>query len=908
MLRTRNSRRRLARNKQRSSSRKLSSQRRPLLELLEERRLLAISQIAWLNTAGAGEDLLTDHSEPPAGHHAWDLAVSTSSDWTRARLDVDLTAGSIFNATSSLADGDFEPDPQWASVPVEDGGNPDLEWDSYVTTPEGAGSSVFVDSQASDGITDTQFRMEWFDAIYSAPGQHRIAQLTLSDDAQGTFRATVFDSDSAGSAGTEIFGVIVNGTPIVDESHLPNPALPADVDSDGQVTGLDFLAIQQGYGKSAGATASNGDVSGDQVVDGYDLAIWEAGYPYADASTASPGDDQDLVPMADFDGSGVVTGLDFLAWQADVGSTNSTSTIAGIQSPETGDLGDWEDQYGQTTDEISADAIFLFPTPLNSVNPAGSLIYQEEISTTIGFSGDSDVFFIDIDDGQTITVVVEADSSLQPVVELFNSSGISAATATASTAGEDAVIQTIPTTGAGTYTITVGGAAGTTGTYTVRILLNAAVEEELHDGPTNNTLGTAQDLDPSFVGLGFGTAERGAVLGRGESSGGGTLSLRQDNNVFSPNVLTFDFASAPTPQGDGVLTLTTVSDLDLTTEFLTLDAEGLFSQNLFGLGGLQQQLVTTTVNISQSQLAAMLADDGNITFTVTPSSSVNNLGSNYLTLDLSYPASPPTTDYYSFSLAAGQSASLALSGGSVGGGSLELLDSTGTLLTTGAAGASVDQVITNFVSATGGTYYANVIAGNANYSLIVTKDADFDTEANGSLATAMDISTNGTVLGSVGTDGASVVLDAIDRGWFSNLGEHTTSNKNTLTGAYSLGEVRSFFVFDLSSLSGEYASVTFNLELENYYGIDSSELAQVYDVSATAAELGADYSPGDPLGIAIFDDLGTGNMYAAATFTPSDIGSVMTINLDAQAVQDIRSSVGDTFAVGVRVASPLYES
>ena len=143
----------------------------------------------------------------------------------------------------------------------------------------------------------------------------------------------------------------------------------------------------------------------------------------------------------------------------------------------------------------------------------------------------------------------------------------------------------------------------------------------------------------------------------------------------------------------------------------------------------------------------MLSDDGNITFTVTPSSSVNNLGANYLTLDLSYPTSPPTTDYYSFTLAAGQSATLALTGLAGSGATLELLDSSGTLLTTGVAAANVDQVISNFVSASGGTYYANVIAGNDDYSLVVTKDADFDTEANSELTTAQPLGPALTSLG-----------------------------------------------------------------------------------------------------------------------------------------------------------------
>ena len=67
---------------------------------------------------------------------------------------------------------------------------------------------------------------------------------------------------------------------------------------------------------------------------------------------------------------------------------------------------------------------------------------------------------------------------------------------------------------AGTYTVTIGGGAGTTGTYAMQLILNAALENESHGGPSNDTLLTAQDIDGSFIDLGIGTARHGAVLGR----------------------------------------------------------------------------------------------------------------------------------------------------------------------------------------------------------------------------------------------------------------------------------------------------------------------------------------------------------------------------------------------------------
>jgi Ca2+-binding RTX toxin-like protein len=100
-------------------------------------------------------------------------------------------------------------------------------------------------------------------------------------------------------------------------------------------------------------------------------------------------------------------------------------------------------------------------------------------------------------------------------------------------------------------------------------------------------------------------------------------------NVFAGNVLTFNFAAAGIPTaGGGILTISAIADLDWSSEFLTLNAEGLFSSNLFVNGGLQYSLVTTTVNLTAAQLEAMAAVGG-ITFTITPSSDVNDLSSFY---------------------------------------------------------------------------------------------------------------------------------------------------------------------------------------------------------------------------------------------------------------------------------------
>src|SRR5262249_14561235 len=91
-------------------------------------------------------------------------------------------------------------------------------------------------------------------------------------------------------------------------------------------------------------------------------------------------------------------------------------------------------------------------------------------------------------------------------------------------AGQEAVLQTVPVSLGGTYTILVSGAAGTTGGYTVQVYLNAAVEAEEHGGPRNDTLATAQDLEPAFLPL-TTSADRAAVVGTTDGSTNYTASV-----------------------------------------------------------------------------------------------------------------------------------------------------------------------------------------------------------------------------------------------------------------------------------------------------------------------------------------------------------------------------------------------
>jgi hypothetical protein len=152
-------------------------------------------------------------------------------------------------------------------------------------------------------------------------------------------------------------------------------------------------------------------------------------------------------------------------------------------------------------------------------------------------------------------------------------------------------------------------------------------------------------------------------------------------------------------------------------------------------------------------------------------------------------------------------------------------------------------------------------------------------------------------IASSATAHGAIVVDAIDRGWWDGNGAHDSSNKNTFTGRTSGILHNSYFVFDLTNLSGQATAGTLRLELENYYGNESSETFSVHDVSTPISDLSASGS----FQHSIYEDLRSGNTYGSMTVTATDVGSVITISLNAIALSDITSALGGKFAIGITV-------
>jgi hypothetical protein len=213
------------------------------------------------------------------------------------------------------------------------------------------------------------------------------------------------------------------------------------------------------------------------------------------------------------------------------GSTEVRYTIAGLttEGPMTiripaGRLKDQFDNPGFTSFradyqvDVGTEPI---TTPLTPESPRGSLIYDTALTGLINFAGDTDTFTVNLDAGQTVTLLVTPTAAgLRPTVQLVGPDEDVLASARASAAGQPALLQTVPAQDAGTYAIVVGSANRTVGSYSVKVTLNAAIETEGVTTGSNATPATAQDINGSFVSLRtpLTRAQRGAVLGTTENS------------------------------------------------------------------------------------------------------------------------------------------------------------------------------------------------------------------------------------------------------------------------------------------------------------------------------------------------------------------------------------------------------
>ncbi len=139
------------------------------------------------------------------------------------------------------------------------------------------------------------------------------------------------------------------------------------------------------------------------------------------------------------------------------------------------------------------------------------------------------------------------------------------------------------------------------------------------------------------------------------------------------------------------------------------------------------------------------------------------------------------------------------------------------------------------------------------------------------------------------------VFTDVDRGWIRSNGDHIPSNRNTFTGANGQGLHNSFLVFDLSAVTGTVVTAVLHLGIGSYQSPDPSEPITIYEVSTPLEQL-TNGPATSAEGLGIYEDLQSGNVYAAGAVPANE---VVSLNLTETAVSRINTTGNGGFAVAI---------
>lgn len=154
----------------------------------------------------------------------------------------------------------------------------------------------------------------------------------------------------------------------------------------------------------------------------------------------------------------------------------------------------------------------------------------------------------------------------------------------------------------------------------------------------------------------------------------------------------------------------------------------------------------------------------------------------------------------------------------------------------------------------------------------------------------------------------TITLNATDSGWFDDSGAHTAANQNYAVGydGQIPGELRNFFVFDVSGLPAGETILSAKLRVHNpeagvptaawtdgYDSPDATEDYELHEVLLLAAA-----PPANQVGnTLVFSDLGDGAIFGTHTATAADNGVVVEIGLNAAGIAALDAAVAN-FVLG----------
>jgi hypothetical protein len=136
-----------------------------------------------------------------------------------------------------------------------------------------------------------------------------------------------------------------------------------------------------------------------------------------------------------------------------------------------------------------------------------------------------------------------------------------------------------------------------------------------------------------------------------------------------------------------------------------------------------------------------------------------------------------------------------------------------------------------------------------------------------------------------------------NQGWYANGFAASDANDNYATGKFGTSELRSFYSFDLSGLSGDVTGATLRIR-RGYQPASATAQLNLWDVTTEASVL----NKNNIIDTTIFNDLGTGFSYGAFALGSGAESEVLLYELNAAALADIMTA-GGFFSIGASLAT-----
>ena len=155
-----------------------------------------------------------------------------------------------------------------------------------------------------------------------------------------------------------------------------------------------------------------------------------------------------------------------------------------------------------------------------------------------------------------------------------------------------------------------------------------------------------------------------------------------------------------------------------------------------------------------------------------------------------------------------------------------------------------------------------------------------------------------------------VAFDAFNSGHYDNLGGSIFTNYQAGFDGFNnnpLSEVRNYFVFDLSDLTGAITSATLSIQ-SNPFGIGYVNTSGSDSITYTNWDVSTsvDDVVDGTNGLSTFADLGSGEKFGSALVHEGDL--VTTVTLDGAALDDIAAAEGKEFAIGGSAMATVPEA